>query len=182
MNKVIIFPTDTVYGIGTPILDKEGIRKIYEIKGRDFNKPLAVLCSNLDQMTEFGYVTDDAVKLAKAFWPGALTLILKSKPDYAKESGEVTIGVRMPNHPLALKIIAMHGPMKTTSVNNSGEAPLNDYAIIKERYADKVDYIYPNDQKLSEVSSTVVDLTQDEPKILRLGDITLEDIKKVLQK
>ena len=79
MGRVIIFPTDTVYGIGTQIFDIEGIKRIYEIKNRPLDKPLACLCANLEQIESISYVTEDAKKLINKFLPGGLTLILESK-------------------------------------------------------------------------------------------------------
>lgn len=181
MKDVIIFPTDTVYGIGTGILNQEGIKKIYEIKGRDFNKPLAILVGSLEDVKDYAYINDDAIKLTKAFWPGGLTIVLKSKPEYEKLSGEATIGIRMPNHPLALELLKKHGAMKTTSVNQSGEAPLNDYEIINERYGKLVSKVYKNDFKSSLNSSTVVNLSNENCEFLRIGDISIEEIKKTLQ-
>lgn len=181
MKKVIIFPTDTVYGIGTGFLNKAGIERIYKLKGRDFNKPMAILCSSLDQISAYAEVTIEAEKLAKAFWPGSLTLILNSNENYFRLTGEKTIGVRKPNHKTALDLIKMYGPLKTTSVNKTNEAPLNDYETIKLNYEKSVDKIYPNDYQSSEVSSTVVDLTKKDMVILRAGSISIEDIKKVLQ-
>lgn len=181
MNQVIIFPTDTVYGIGTGLMNKEGIKKIYEIKGRDFNKPLAILVSSLDDVKDYAEITEDAVKLTKAFWPGGLTIVLKSKPEYEKITGEATIGIRMPNHPLALELLKKHGAMKTTSVNQSGEEPLNDYETINNQYGHLVDKVYQNNYQSSLKSSTVVNLSTKNCEILRIGDISLEEIKKTLQ-
>lgn len=180
LKKVLIFPTDTVYGIGASIYDKESIKKIYEIKGRDFNKPLAVLCSSIEQVNEFAVLTKQAKVIAEGFWPGGLTLILKTNKKYYDLTKEETIGVRMPNHKLALSLLDKYGPLKTTSVNTSGEEPLNDYEIIYEKYHDVVSDIYQNNESLTKLSSTVIDLTSDNYQILREGHITREDILKVL--
>ncbi|WP_025725083.1 L-threonylcarbamoyladenylate synthase [Acholeplasma granularum] len=182
MNHIIIFPTDTVYGMGTPYLNKEGLKKIYEIKGRDFNKPIAVLVSNIDQVKQIGLMDESIEIILQNFWPGALTIILNSTPQYFEVSGEKTIGVRMPNHPLALELIEKLGPLKTTSVNQSNEAPLNDYELILKTYGHLVDKVYPNDLKLTETSSTVIDFTKEELIIIRQGDVTLKDIQNVLNK
>jgi L-threonylcarbamoyladenylate synthase len=181
-GRVIIFPTDTVYGIGTQILDLEGIEKIYQIKHRPKEKPLACLCANLKQIEDIAYVSDDARKLIKEFLPGGLTLILKTKEDILNKIGYKTIGVRIPNHPLALKILEENGPMLTTSVNESGSVPLNEYDEIYKEYHTLVDKIYDNDRDSLNLASTVILLTTDELKVLREGPIKLEDILKVLNK
>lgn len=181
LNKVIIFPTDTVYGIGASIYDKNSIDEIYRIKGRDFTKPLAVLCANLNQVESFAIVDDKIKLIARAFWPGGLTLILNTKEEYYKFSKEKTIGVRIPNHKLALSLLEKYGPMKTTSVNRSGEIPLNDYGIIYNIYHDTVEDIYKNNERIEEVASTVIDMTND-MKVIRNGSITLSDIVQVLKK
>lgn len=181
MDKIIIFPTDTVYGIGTGINNLDGIKKIYEIKGRDFTKPMAVLCANLDQVAEFAVLTREAKLLAKQFWPGGLTLILNTTDKYNKKTFEKTIGVRIPNHKQALNLLIKYGPLKTTSVNNSEEEPLNDYEIIKQRYENLVDEIYPNDEVISEHSSTVINLTNKDLYIIRQGSITIDEINEVLK-
>ncbi len=180
-SKVIIFPTDTVYGIGTSIYDKEGIKRIYEIKHRDPSKPLAVLCANLEQIDEIAYVSDVAKKLIKSFLPGPLTLILKAKPSIKEAMGYETIGVRIPNYPLAIDILLKEGPMATTSVNESGKPSLNNYSIIKEEYDDLVDGIVPpSSYPTSNLASTVVDLV-GEIKVLRQGTISLPEILNAIK-
>jgi len=181
MNEIIIFPTDTIYGIGTGIYNTEGIKRIYEIKGRDYTKPMAVLCANLKQVEEFAILTKEARLLAKQFWPGGLTLVLNTQEKYYKKTFEKTIGVRIPNHHQALELLIKYGPMKTTSVNMAGEEPLNDYLVIKERYENIVDKIYDNEISIAEVSSTVVNLTNNKPFIIREGSITINDINEVLK-
>lgn len=176
MSKVIIFPTDTVYGIGTPIFDLEGIKKIYKIKQRDKTKPLACLCANISQIESIAVLNEKARVLIKKFLPGSLTLILESTEEVYNMIGYKTIGVRIPNHKLALEILCANGPMLTTSVNASGDVPLNEYEVIVKEYLNKVDKIYETTTPSSNISSTVVSCIGDEIKILREGEIKIEDL------
>ena len=181
-NYVIIFPTDTVYGIGASVFDKEGMDRIYKIKNRPYSKPLAVLCANLEQIDDICYLTSDAKKLIERFLPGPLTLILKSKENVCKTFGHETIGVRIPKYNLALDILNEEGPFATTSVNESGKPSLNDYLEIKKDYSSLVDKIYePTGEATSSLASTVVDMTQGKPKVLREGAITLQMIEECLK-
>ena len=177
---VIIFPTDTVYGIGTKIFDIDGINKIYDIKKRPKDKPLACLCSSLEQIKSIAVVTKKAEALINKFLPGALTLILESKEEVYNKIGYKTIGVRIPNCKLALDILNKNGPMLTTSVNESGFKPINEYELIVKDYENVVDKIYESNEKSSNLSSTVVLLTNDDIKILREGEITLSMINDCL--
>ncbi len=179
--SVIIFPTDTVYGIGCSIYDKDSQLKIYKIKNRPLDKPLAVLCSSVKQIDEIAYIDENAKKIINKFLPGALTVIIKAKEDIVNITGLKTIGVRIPNYKIALNILEEVGPMTTTSVNESGRSPLNDYEIIKKEYEKIVDKIIaPNNEKTSNVSSTIVDLTTPTPKLIRQGEISFEEIIKCI--
>lgn len=181
MSKVIIFPTDTVYGIGTPIFDIEGIERIYNIKHRPKEKPLACLCANLEQIESIAYVTKDAKKLIDKYLPGALTLILNSKDEVIDKIGYKTIGVRIPNSKIALDILKENGPMLTTSVNESGEVPENEYEDVLKDFGKYVDKVYDTDHKSSSVPSTVVLINDKSFKILREGEIKEEEIKNLLK-
>lgn len=176
---VIIFPTDTVYGIGTPIFDTKGIDKIYKIKKRSKDKPLACLFSNINQMEDICYLDSNAKKLINKYLPGPLTIIVKAKDKLIEKIGYKTLGIRIPNNKIAISILDKYGPMLTTSVNDSGKAPINEYELIKEKYTGLVDEIYDNNEESSDVSSTVISLI-DGLKILREGQISLEEIKKTL--
>ncbi len=180
MGRVIIFPTDTVYGIGTQIFDIEGIERIYKIKNRPLDKPLACLCANLKQIDDIAIITEDAKKLINKFLPGALTLILESKDIVKEKIGYKTIGVRIPNSRIALNILEENGPMLTTSVNDSGEAPMNSYDEIVNKYNNLVDVIYDNDQPILEIPSTVVKIDRNGLSILREGAIKKEAILEIL--
>lgn len=180
MSKVIIFPTDTVYGIGCSIFDVKGIERIYAIKHRNKEKPLACLCASLEQIEEIAQLDTKARKLIQKFMPGALTLILPAKPEVTNHIGYKTIGVRIPNASLAIQILTDNGPMLTTSVNESGNVPLNNYEEILKDYGSLVEQIYPPQEVSSNVASTVLDLSQNELKILREGAIKLQDILNAL--
>ncbi len=176
---VVIFPTDTVYGIGTPIFDIDGINKIYEIKHRPKERLLACLCADLKQIEEISYVTDDAKKLINKFLPGPLTLILEPKEIVKQKIGYSTIGIRIPNSKIAISLLHQYGPMLTTSVNESGEEPINDYKTLCKIYGSLVDKVYDLEEPLSKISSTVVRIAK-EIEILREGEISKEDILSAL--
>jgi len=170
-DKVIIFETDTVYGIGTSIYNLEGVKQIYNIKNRDYTKPLALLCANLEQVKSVVKNFEIGEEIASKFWPGALTLIFEkqNKVDDLITSGFQTVGVRIPKSEVALKILEKIGPMAVTSLNLSTEP-----AIVKFKeclaYDDMVDYIVIGND-LDSPSSTVYDLINK--KILRQGEIKI---------
>lgn len=181
MSKVIIFPTDTVYGIGTPIFDIEGIKRIYDIKHRPSHKPLACLCADIKQIESIAYIPDNARKLIDALLPGALTVILNSKEEVIEKIGYKTIGIRIPNSSTAINILKENGPMLTTSVNESGCVPENEYDDIVRDFGSMVDMVYDTDKKSSAVPSTIVSFDENSnPIILREGEISIKVINNIL--
>ncbi len=125
INKEIIFPTDTVYGLGTLWDDQIGIEKIYSIKKRDGRKPLAVLVASFEQIKDYIEINNpNTLELVNKYWPGAVTFIFKKKRDFNYPLD--TIAFRIPNSKIALEILKKFGPLATTSVNLSGEEPIND--------------------------------------------------------
>ena len=182
LNKgdVIIFPTDTVYGIGAKIDDHIGMDKIYEIKHRPKEKRLSVLCADIEAISSIAYVTEDAKKLIEKYMPGGLTLILNSKEEIRNDYIFETIAVRIPDHELAIRILQENGPMATTSVNTSGQAPMNEYIDIVKHFGEKVLYVYPNTVNSSKVSSTIIDLTGSEVTLIREGKLKFNEIVNFL--
>lgn len=181
-GELIAFPTDTVYGLGAKVFDSVAQERIMGLKNRDCSKRFAVLCANLEQIEELAYIDDKAKKIINKFLPGGLTLILKAKnKDIHNYAIDDTVAVRIPKHPIALKLLLENGPLATTSVNLSGQKPLNDYDIIKETFKNKIDYIYndPTNIEYSNVPSTIIDMTSD-LKVIREGDIKLEEILKII--
>lgn len=170
-GKVIIFPTDTVYGIGAMANDDMAINKIYFLKHRDHNKPLAFLAAKKEDILPFVNITyQDTNKLMK-YWPGALTLIFQKKAQTLVNHKFSTIGFRIPNSKVACKILNHLGIMAVTSMNLSGEEPLNDLESIEKYFENEIDYLVIDQEESSKVSSTVLDISTKEIKILRKGSL-----------
>lgn len=166
VGKVICFPTDTVYGIGALFNDEQAIEKIYKMKNRPLNKPLANLCSSVDQIIDLGIdIPIEVRNLINKFWPGALTIIFKDK--------DKKISFRMPNSDVALKIISRFSIMTTTSVNESGEKELNSFDEINDQFGNDIDYYISDEVELSKIASTVIDVSEDDIKIVRQGSVKL---------
>ncbi|NLG82033.1 MAG: threonylcarbamoyl-AMP synthase [Bacilli bacterium] len=184
-TDIIAFPTDTVYGIGASPFNLTAINKIYQSKHRPQNKPLPILCANLEQIKQVTLnIPPQMEVLIKTFLPGALTVVLPKNriiPDYVT-SGLPTIGVRIPNHPIALEILQAIGPLATTSANISGSSSLNNAEDVINVLGDKIDIIINGGLTDIGIPSTVVTMEDGEIKILREGIITKEMILKALEK
>ena len=143
-NKIIAFPTDTVFGVGALIDDLEAIDKIYELKHRDYSKPLAILASSIDDIIPYvKEVTEDLKEIMNKYWPGALTIIFNKNENVSDKitAGFKTIAFRIPNCNISLDILKQTGPLATTSVNISGNTPLNDYQEINKYFGENIDFI-----------------------------------------
>ena len=183
-EDVIVFPTDTVYGIGASIFSPKALDKIFEIKNRPTDKSLIVLCADELQLEEIvGPLSVDVKKIIDAFLPGGLTLILKCYMSLPEEitRGKQTIGVRIPDHPLALELLKEFGPLATTSANISGEPSPTKIDRLNP-VIQRVNYVFDDGETKQQIPSTILDCTKDEFVILREGAITLEEIQKVLHK
>ena len=188
-DGIIIYPTDTVYGVGADINSLKGIKKIYSAKERDFNSPLIVLLSKAEHIEKVAVIDDDKKeileKLTKEFWPGALTIILNKKeniPDIMVSGGK-TVGVRIPALKLAQDIIEnVGGLLPTTSANISGEKTPQSYDELNDRFKERVDIIIDGGKSPLGIESTIIDLTKKVPTILREGAIKKETIEKLIGK
>ena len=183
---IVIFPTETVYGIGTNGFNEESVRKIYELKKRDFNKPISLLVSNMEMVkTVAENITNLERALMEQFWPGPFTIILKKKkivPDILTANGE-TVGVRMPSGIIAKQLIEYAGvPIATPSANISGNPSGTNIDDIRNDFEGKVDCII--DSGISElgVASTIVKVIDGIPHVLREGTITKKQIQEVVSK
>ena len=184
-GKIVVFPTDTVYGIGTNAYDKEACKKIYEIKGRPKNKPLSILISNISMLKE---VVEDISsieqKLIDAFWPGPLTIKFKKRegilPNIVSASDEY-IRVRLVNEGVIYKLIETSGvPIVAPSANLSGSFTGTKIENIVKELGGKVDYILDCGDIESDTVSTIVQVEDGQVLIIREGKIEKEELEKVV--
>ena len=184
-GKIVIFPTETVYGIGTNGLDENAVRKLYEVKKRPLNKPISLLVSNMEMVNLIAKdITETEYKIMKNFFPGPLTIILKKKknvPDIVT-AGQDTVGVRIPRGDVARKLVELSRvPIAAPSANISGEPSGTNLQEIMKHFEGKVDYCIDGGNSELGLASTIVQVIDDKPMILRQGSITLEQINKILK-
>ena len=189
-GKIIAFPTNSVYGIGGNPLNLDVINRIYDIKYRDRDKGFLLLASDFDEVLKIAEFNDLATKLAKHYWPGQLTLILKKK-DQSVIPPEVTafkntIGIRVPENEIILNVLNLlkkegHlGVLIGTSANYSGEPPCISGDQVAKKILSPIDLILDGGKSKSRLSTTIVDCTTQEPKFLRIGMISEEEILEFL--
>ncbi len=180
---LVVFPTETVYGLGANALDKNAVKGIFEAKGRPQDNPLIVHISKMKDIEKLVQkIPSVAEKLMDKFWPGPLTIILKKKDIIPNETsaGLDSIGIRMPSNKIAMKLISMAGvPIAAPSANLSGKPSPTDVETCIEDLDGKVNIILGGDNSEVGVESTVIDCTINPPCILRPGGITLEMLKEV---
>lgn len=179
MNKgeLIVMPTDTVYGLAAMLYDEVALQKIYEVKGREQSKQIPLLISSIDQIKDIATYDKKIKILMDRFWPGALTIVMKTTDEFMKKTGESTIAIRMPKHPKALALIDKYGVLRVTSLNKSGEPPLESIVEIKKTFGHVVSEIYEQDDySKSHVSSTVITFKNNKVIILRQGAIMLDEL------
>ena len=182
-GKLVAFPTETVYGLGADALNDDAVEKIFEAKGRPLNDPLIVHISHSEEIRdlvkEFPAI---ARKLGKIFWPGPLTMVMKKGKvisDFVT-SGLDTVAIRVPNHPVARRLIEeANRPIVAPSANLfSHVSPTNAQHVIAD-LTGKVDIILDSGDTMVGVESTVVDVTELPLKVLRLGGITVEKLQEI---
>jgi L-threonylcarbamoyladenylate synthase len=182
-GALAIFPTETVYGIGTSIFAPQGIRRIYQLKGRHERKPLAILTHSLEAARPMvDYIPPEALRLAKRFCPGPLTMIFKASPlGRLAMGGLPTIGVRIPDHPLVLALLKrMEVPLATTSVNRSGKAPATSGSSAARILGRHVDWLIDGGRCRVRRASSVIDLSGYPFTVIREGAIPKKTLEKVL--
>lgn len=188
-GSIVIYPTDTVYGVGADIFSLAGIERIYAAKERNFTSPLIALISDRKYVEEIAYIDeenrDKVQALMENFWPGGLTIILRKKdvvPGIMVSNGE-TVGVRIPNHKISMEIIeSVGGIMPTTSANISGEKTPRSFEELSQVFKERVDILIDGGASPLGTESTIIDMSKNIPKILREGSISKSEIEKVIGK
>lgn len=179
---LVAFPTDTVYGLGALAFDQRAVESVYAAKGRSEDKAIPVLLGDANDLDQVAIsLPPTARQLAERFWPGPLTLVVQKRPNLPDAvSLSNTVGVRVPDHPVARALLRASGPMAVTSANLSGEPSPRTAEEVLKQLAGRVALIVDGGRTPGGVPSTVLDCTQTEPHILRAGPITLEQIREIL--
>lgn len=179
---LLAFPTDTVYGLATRVSDPIGIDRLYAVKGRDSAKAIPVLLSSPDDLPQVtAEMSITARRLAQRFWPGPLTLVVPRHPDLPENLSNLpTIGVRMPDHPVALALMRRSGPLAVTSANQSGGENTCTAQEVQAQLDGRIELILDGGQTPGGMPSTVVDCTGQQLVILRQGPITIADLQQAL--
>ena len=182
-SGLVVFPTETVYGLGANALDEEAVKKIFEAKGRPQDNPLIVHVSDISQVDDLAKdIPEVAKKMMLKFWPGPLTIILNKKDRIPNRTSANldTIGIRMPDDEIALKLIKLSKtPIAAPSANISGRPSPTDIERCVEDLSGRVDYIIGGEKSRVGVESTIIDCTVNPPIVLRPGGTTVEMLKEI---
>lgn len=180
-DGLVAFPTDTVYGLAVPAYNVKSIERLYVIKNRNNANAIAVLLGSMDDLDKVAVdIRKPARKVAQRFWPGPLTLVLPRHPDLPDILSPLpTVGVRVPDHPVALALLKAAGPLAVTSANISGGKNTLTANQVMKQLKGRVHLILDGGRTPGGVPSTVIDCTTEEPQILREGPISLQEIMTI---
>lgn len=181
-GKLIIYPTETVYGIGADVFNEAAAKKVFIAKNRPFDMPLSVAVSDLEMMRTIAEVTPVAEKLAKAFLPGPLTIIIKKKPDVPDivTSMSDKVGIRIPDHPVAREIARRFGPIITTSANKHSQPDAVTAQEAAKELSEHAETCLDSGPCSLGKPSTIIWINGDEIEIVRQGAITRDQIREAL--
>ena len=181
---IVAFPTDTVYGLGASVHHARAIARVYEAKERSRDNPIPILIANMLDLRRVALSPPTmARRLAKRFWPGPLTLVVWRKPTLPEEISVLsTVGIRVPDHPVAQALLTIAGPLAVTSANRSGDPVACTAQEVFEGLEGRIDLILDGGRTPGGEPSTVVDCTRASPRILREGPISEAEIREVLMR
>lgn len=179
---IVAFPTETVYGVGIHFDDEEALERLMEAKNRDYSKAITLMVADKADISQYAYISPQAQKMIDQFMPGMITLIFKKKESIRDimTNGKSTIGIRIPDSEFVLSLLKKVGPMLVTSANLSQHSNTTSTQEVLNQLDGRIDLVV--DGKTSDnIASTVVDVSQDEIKILRAGKITKEQIEEAIK-
>jgi L-threonylcarbamoyladenylate synthase len=182
-GRLVVMPTDTVYGIGADAFDSTAVAALLAAKGRGRDMPVGVLVGSWHTIEGLVYTMPDGARdLIRAFWPGALSLVVTQAPSLHWDLGDArgTVMLRMPLHPVAIELLREVGPMAVSSANVSGHPPAVEADEARGQLGDLVDVYLDAGRSQQQAASTIVDLTGETPRILRAGPVSAERIADVL--
>ena len=182
-GELVCYPTDTVYGIGAAAGDDAAVRRLFAVKGRPLDKPVPLLIADAADATWLADVSPLARTLMGRFWPGGLTIVMRKAEEFRSLAlaGQKTVALRVPDHDLVREIIRrLGGPITGTSANRAGAPPPLSAAEVALQMGDMVSLIVDGGRCRQGRESTVVDITEDGPKILRAGVVSREEIEEAL--
>ncbi|AYY14279.1 threonylcarbamoyl-AMP synthase [Actinobacteria bacterium YIM 96077] len=181
-GRLVVLPTDTVYGIGADAFTPDAIAKLLDAKGRGPDMPVPVLVGTTEAFTAVAVTNEAAEALAAVFWPGGLSLLCHEQPSLDWNLGDTggTVVVRMPEHDVALEVLQKTGPMGVSSANLSGNPPSTSAGQAREQLGDAVAVYLEAGPTVSDTPSTIVDVTGDVPTVVRLGAIGLDELRSVV--
>lgn len=181
-GDLVVLPTDTVYGIGCDAFSPTGVARLRAAKGRGRDLPLPVLLGSPQTVDGLASGLSVAARdLVAAFWPGALTVVVRQQPSLAWDLGDAggTVALRMPLHPVAIELLRVVGPMAVTSANRAGSAPAATAAEAETQLGDDVAVYLEAGPSDDAVPSTIVDVTGEVPRLLRAGQVDLATLRSV---
>lgn len=182
-GRLVVLPTDTVYGIGADAFDSTAVAALLSAKGRGRDMPVPVLVGSWHTIEGLALMVPQATRdLIRAFWPGALSLVVRQAPSLQWDLGDArgTVMLRMPLHPVAIELLREVGPMAVSSANISGRPPAVNADDARNQLGDLVDVYLDAGPSAQQAASTILDLTGAEPRILRPGPVSAEGIAAVL--
>lgn len=178
---IVVYPTDTLYGLGARITEEPAVRRVYEVKGRPLSEPLTIAVSKVADIRRYAVETPLARRLYR-FLPGPLTLVLERRPTVPGivTGGQATVGVRVPRHEMAIGLLERSGALTSTSANLHGGPDPPTIESAQEAFGDRVDYYLADSSPLLGVASTLVDARGHAPEILRKGVLSESEIRSAL--
>jgi tRNA threonylcarbamoyl adenosine modification protein (Sua5/YciO/YrdC/YwlC family) len=182
-GQLVVLPTDTVYGVGADAFSADAVRSLLAAKGRGRDMPPPVLVSAATTLDALAVgVPSYARALVQELWPGPLTLVCRQQPSLQWDLGDTrgTVAVRMPDHEVALELLSRTGPLAVSSANRTGLNAATDADTAETMLGDKVEVLLDSGSTKGDVPSTIVDVTGDTGRVLRLGAVSLERLNEIV--